>query len=176
MARSLANDATLLSPLGKGKPFAGNNRIGRAFLGGWQLNGITTFSSGQYNTPTLAGDNLNIGDFSQSRPDVVGNVSAGRHAPTQWFNAAAFSKPSYGTPGNAGRNSLEQPGYQNWDASLFKSLPLGERANFQLRMEAFNVFNHTQFGHASTSLGPGFGAITSTRAARIVQIGGRLVF
>ncbi|QEE29862.1 TonB-dependent receptor [Terriglobus albidus] len=164
-------------PFGRGQRVFSSAPLGVEYLiGGWQLNGITTFSSGQYNTPTLAGDNLNIGDFSQSRPDIVGDVRAGRHAPTQWFNAAAFAKPSYGTPGNAGRNSLEQPGYQNWDASLFKSLPLGERANFQLRMEAFNVFNHTQFGHANTSLGPGFGAITSTRAARIVQIGGRLVF
>ncbi|AFL89176.1 putative collagen-binding protein [Terriglobus roseus DSM 18391] len=164
-------------PFGRGQHFLSRAPLALDYIvGGWQLNGITSFSSGQYSTPTLSGDNLNIGDFSQSRPNLVGNPRAGRNTPLQWFNAAAFAQPAFGTPGNAGRNSLQQPGFQNWDASLFKSLSLTERAKFQLRFEAFNIFNHTQFGSASTSLGPGFGAITSTRAARIVQLGGRFQF
>ncbi len=165
-------------PFGRGHRFL--NTIPTAVdyaIGGWQLNGITTLSSGQYATPTLSGDNLNIGAFGQSRPDVVGNPKAGRTA-TQWFNPAAFAIPATFVPGNAGRNSIEQPGYQNWDTSLFKTLPIHERANFQLRFEAFNVFNHTEFGNANTTLGPGFGSISSVRggSARIVQLGGRFTF
>jgi hypothetical protein len=164
-------------PFGRGKQVLANVPLPVEYIvGGWQLNGITTFSSGQFSTPTLAGDNLNIGAFSQSRPDRVGDPAAGRKAPTQWFSAAAFTQPSFGTPGNSGRNSIQQPGYQSWDASLFKAFPVKDRAYLQLRLEAFNLFNHTQFGYANTSVGPGFGSITSTRAARIVQVGGRFQF
>ena len=165
-------------PFGHNKRFLATVPYGVDYLiGGWQLNGITTFSSGQYSTPTLAGDNLNIGAFGQSRPDVISNPKAGRTG-TQWFNPAAFVTPATFIPGNTGRNSLQQPGYQNWDASLFKDLPIRERASFQLRFEAFNAFNHTQFGFANTTVGPGFGSISSVRpgSARVVQLGGRLTF
>jgi hypothetical protein len=177
VANRLVISYSLQLPFGRGQYFLAHAPLALDYvIGGWQFNGITSVSSGQYSTPTLSGDNLNIGDFSQSRPNIVGNPRAGRATPTQWFNAAAFAQPSFGTPGNTGRNSLEQPGFQNWDASLFKAFHITERSRFQLRFEAFNIFNHTQFGSANTSLGPGFGAITSTRAARIVQLGGRFEF
>lgn len=165
-------------PFGRGKHFfATVPRAVDYLIGGWQLNGITTFSSGQYSTPVLSGDNLNIGSFGVSRPNLVGNSKAGRTA-TQWFNPAAFAAPATFIPGDTGRNSLEQPGYQNWDASLFKSIPIRERASFQLRFEAFNAFNHTQFGFANTTVGPGFGTISAVRpgSARVVQLGGRFSF
>jgi hypothetical protein len=62
--------------------------------------------------------------------------------------------------------------------SLFKDFGIVEKANFQLRFESFNVFNHTQWGSASTTLGPGFGSITSVRpnSPRVVQLGGRFSF
>jgi hypothetical protein len=167
-------------PFGRGQRFLGTSpRALDAVIGGWQLNGITTFSAGQYSTPAYPGDNLNIGSFSTSRPNKVGNPAMGRKAPSQWFNAAAFASPATPTtPGNAGRNSLEQPGYDNWDASLFKGFSLTEKSMFQLRFEAFNAFNHTQFGFASTTLGSGFGSISSVRpnSPRVIQIGGRLSF
>jgi hypothetical protein len=96
--------------------------------------------------------------------------------PTQWFDPAAFAAPATFVPGNTGRNSLEQPGFQNWDMSLFKAAHIRENAVFQLRLEAFNVFNHTQFGAASTTVGPSFGSITSAGAPRIIQLGGRIQF
>jgi len=166
-------------PFGRGKQFLATAPGAVDYLiGGWQFNGITDFSSGQYSTPTLPGDNLNIGTFSSSRPNKIGDPKSGRKAPTQWFNPAVFSVPSTFVPGNTGRNSLEQPGYQNWDASLFKNNRITERINFQLRAEFFNIFNHTQFGFANTTIGPSFGAITSVRGGspRVIQLGGRLQF
>jgi hypothetical protein len=44
----------------------------------------------------------------------------------------------------------------------------------QLRFEFFNTFNHTQFGNANLTVGPGFGQISSDRGPRVIQIGGRL--
>jgi hypothetical protein len=147
-------------------------------IGGWQLNGISTFTAGQYSTPVLPGDNLNIGSFSTSRPNRVGDAESGRKVPSQWFNPDAFAVPATKVPGSAGRNSIEQPGYQNWDTSLFKNVRITEKANFQLRFEAFNVFNHTQFGFANSTLGAGFGSITSVRpgSPRVLQLGGRFSF
>ena len=167
-------------PFGRGQRFLGNSpRSVDYAIGGWQLNGISTFTSGQYSTPAYSGDNLNIGAFSTSRPDKVGDPAAGRKTPSQWFNPAAFASPATPTtPGNAGRNSIEQPGYQNWDMSLFKAVPVTEKVSFQLRFEAFNVFNHTQFGFANTTIGTGFGSISSVRpgSPRVIQLGGRFSF
>jgi hypothetical protein len=167
-------------PFGQGQRFLGSAPLALNYVvGGWQLNGISTFTKGQYNTPAYPGDNLNIGAFSTSRPDKVGDPAAGRKTPGEWFNAAAFAAPATPTtPGSAGRNSLEQPGYANFDMSLFKDFGIVEKANFQLRFESFNVFNHTQWGSASTTLGPGFGSITSVRpnSPRVVQLGGRFSF
>jgi hypothetical protein len=66
---------------------------------------------------------------------------------------------------------------ENVDLSLFKNIPLGERVNWQLRLEAFNSLNHANFGApnrnvASTS----FGVIGSAMAGRIVQVAMKLIW
>lgn len=163
-------------PFGSGKTFLSGAGRGMNYLvGGWQVNAITTFTAGQYGTATLNTDWLNIGSFSQSRPNMNRSLAtAGRKLPTGYINPAAFTIPATHVEGDAGRNTVEQPGYDNWDTSLFKTLPLHERLHFQLRFEFFNTFNHTQFGDANLTLGPGFGQITSDRSPRIIQLGGRL--
>jgi outer membrane receptor protein involved in Fe transport len=169
-------------PLGRGQALVRNApRALDYVIGGWQLNGITTFTAGQFTTPSLSYDNMNIGTFSSNRPDKVGNPKSGRHG-LQYWNPAAYASPSLGLPGDSGRNSLENPGYQNWDASLFKAMQIHERAQFQLRFEAFNAFNHTMFQTPNATIdtkvdgGGGFGVINSARQARVVQVGGRFTF
>ena len=163
-------------PFGRGKQFLSTVPLPlNSVVGGWQLNTITTIAAGPYSTATLNTDWLNIGAFSQSRPNVDrSSVKQGRHLPTQYFNPAAFSFPSTHIEGNVGRNTLEQPGAWNSDLSLFKGFSLPKETSFQLRFEFFNVFNHTQFGYANTTVGPGFGQITSAASARVIQLGGRL--
>jgi hypothetical protein len=167
-------------PFGRGRQYLSNaSRALDTVIGDWQLNGITTFTAGQYSTPVLQGDNLHIGSFSTSRPNKVGDPKEGQDARKFWFNPAAYAIPSTFVPGSAGRNSIEMPGYDNWDMSLFKAIQIKERANFQLRFETFNTFNHTQFGFADTTLGDkSFGQISTTRpnSYRIVQLGGRVQF
>ena len=49
-------------------------------------------------------------------------------------------------PGNAAKNSIRNPGVNNWDLSLSKRFPVKSDARyFQLRWEAYNAFNHTQY-------------------------------
>ncbi|HMB82758.1 MAG TPA: carboxypeptidase regulatory-like domain-containing protein [Terriglobales bacterium] len=53
--------------------------------------------------------------------------------------------PTIGSPGRGSRDTLRTGGMQNWDMSLFKNIPMGERYSIQLRLEAFNAFNHPNF-------------------------------
>jgi outer membrane receptor protein involved in Fe transport len=166
-------------PIGRGKALlGGSSKALNALLGGWQVNGITTFSAGQYHTIGLNRDWLNLGAFSTSVPNVIGDPSAGRTVPSQYFNASAFAFPATHIEGNAGRNQFEVPGIVNWDASLFKNTAVTERFTAQLRLEAFNLLNHTQYGVPHmTWPSPTFGQITSTLVdSRRLQVGLRLTF
>lgn len=129
----------------------------RGVLGGWQLSGITTAQTG---TPFSIVNGLSFADNagvangagSSSFADIIGNINA---APPSTnvpnfngpllYNPAAFAQPQGLTFGNAGRNILYNPSRLNFDAGLFKHVPIRERASLELRVEAFNVFNHTQW-------------------------------
>lgn len=173
-------------PFGRGKAFlSGASGLVDKLVGGWQLNGITTFSQGQFRSITINTQWMNIGGFSSNRPDYNGgDIDANRSMPDAYLNAAAFNRPRDAAgnevhlPGNLGRNTIQMPGIANWDASLFKSTRIGERFNTQLRFEAFNLFNHTQFGASNLSLGdPNFGTINSTLVnPRRLQLGLRVTF
>ena len=155
-----------------------------AVLGGWQVSGIATFSQGQFQTPTLGTDWLLLGSFTTSRPDVIGDPTAGRALPDAYLNPAAFAFPvdaqgnRIRVQGNAERNSIQQPGINNWDIGLFKNFRFGDRFNAQFRWETFNTWNHTQFGSANLNTSsPNFGKITGTRVGpRRMQFGLRLTF
>ena len=132
------------------------------FLGGWQLSGITTFQTG---TPFSAinggayADNAGSGNPTSitagSYVDVAGpspsynipNVpyGAGGLGPLV-ANPGAFVAPRGLTFGNAGRNSLRNSGFNNWNMALFKHFKVTERAAFEFRAEAYNIFNHTEWG------------------------------
>jgi len=106
-----------------------------------------------------------------------------------WFNPNSFSSaceyadPSiscagYGSPyGDLGRNSLRGPGQVNLDLELAKTTQITERLSLQLRVEAFNVFNHAEFQNPDLNINSGtFGQITSTYDPRIIQLAARFQF
>ncbi len=172
-------------PFGHGKRFAsGLNPFANAVLGGWQVTGITTFAKGQFQTATLGVDWLNASSFTTARPNIVGDYAAGRSLPDAYINTAAFAYPvnSAGQrihiEGNGGRNTIEQPGINNWDLGVFKNTRVHERFNVQFRWEMFNAWNHTQFGAASLNMSSiNFGKITGTLVGpRRMQFGLRLSF
>lgn len=166
-------------PFGRGKRFGGSiSPVLDTFAGGWQVTGITTFSMGQFQTPTLGVDWINAGAFTQSRPNIVGDYQAGRSFPGAIVNPAAFATPATHVEGNAGRGSIEQPGIVNWDLGVFKNIRVHERYNAQFRWELFNAWNHTQFGAANLNLASAnFGtANTLLVGPRRMQFGLRLSF
>jgi len=169
-------------PFGAGKQFDAHNRIVNAVAGGWQAQTIITLQKG---LPVLiSGANNNLA----TRPNSTGQ-SANLSNPTQyeWFNTAVFVNPPNYTYGNVGRAlpDVRNPGFFNADVSLIKNNRIKERLNAQLRVEFFNMDNHTNLGMVNASFVPGsnglnssstFGTITSAMAPRTIQVGMKLIF
>ena len=82
---------------------------------------------------------------------------------------SAFAAPAPFTYGNAPRTvgSARSDGIKNYDVTLAKWFPIvADRFKMQLRMDAFNLFNRTQFGFPNTTLGsPSFGTVSSVASA-----------
>ncbi|HYE65373.1 MAG TPA: TonB-dependent receptor, partial [Pyrinomonadaceae bacterium] len=171
-------------PFGKGRSLFADAGWLSHFLSGWQTYGIVTLQTGRPFTVALLPEidnsgtgRSNLGFGANDRPNVLGDPSLSRRTPERWFNTAAFVFPPRGSFGNAGRNILEGPGYQNVNASLVKNTALSERFNLQLRAEFFNLFNHPNFDLPDNFLGsPTFGRILSAREPRHIQFGVKLLF
>ena len=162
-------------------PFLRNssNRLLKSTIGGWEVSGIVTVTSGLPINPQLTGGQSSNGlNNATNRPDRVSSVSYPRTA-AEWFNIAAFAPPPSGAWGNAAHNSLRGPGRNNWNLSLFKSFVLNETrgSRFELRAESFNTWNHTEFNQVSNALGSkNFGQVTSAFDPRVFQFGAKLYF
>jgi hypothetical protein len=171
-------------PFGKNRQYLADNGWLSTVLSGWETFGIVTLQSGRPFTVALLSEIDNsgtgrsiLGFGANDRPNLVGNPELSSPTTLQWFNTAAFAFPAPGTFGNAGRNILEGPGFQNVNASLVKNTALTERINLQFRAEAFNLFNHPNFNLPDNFLGsPTFGRITSARDPRHIQFGLKLLF
>jgi len=161
------------------------NRFLKTTLGGWEVSGIITVESGLPLNLSLSGNQgSNKLPNSSNRPDLVGSISypetvlAGNQK-IQWFNTAAFADPTVGTWGNLGFDALRRPGRDNWNISLMKNFVFSESrgSRFELRIETFNTWNHTQFQNVGGQLGSGqFGQVTSAFDPRIFQLGGKIYF
>jgi hypothetical protein len=172
-------------PFGRKQRFLGGaSALEQAFLGGWQVNGITEVRSGLPYNIVLNGNNQN---YPGLRPNLVGDPEIAH--PTyglagQYFNPAAFAAPSCppsnpNCPGDLGRNAYFGPGFFNIDASLFKTLQIKERASLQVRIEAYNVLNHPSFGNPNADFTDKqtFGKVTGTSSgAREMQFAVKLIF
>jgi hypothetical protein len=172
--------------------FKSGHSVAHYALGGWQISGITTYYTGSpFTVITSSVDPAGLGILGASgaspRPDMTCNPNDGApHTVAQWFNTSCFVQVAQGTvrPGNAGRGVIRGPGFGNWDVSVMKNFRFGERVNFQLRGESFNLPNHpnpSAFGGGSganniNNTSSLFGQITGFRAARRIQLGAKLTF
>ncbi len=166
-------------PFGAGKMSTGNS-VADYIVGGWQVNGIVSLHSGRVFTVNINGDIANTGSRNgYMRPNLVGDPHLSNPTLSRWFNTDAFAAPPPYTFGNAGRNILAADGRTNLDLSLFKSFPLPwrEGLKLQFRAEAFNAFNHPDFGTPAANMSSSrFGQVTSAAQERQVQLGLKLIF
>jgi outer membrane receptor protein involved in Fe transport len=153
-------------------------------------------------TPTDPGPS-GAGDAGAVRADLVGNSvgtlnpkpyqTIGGNPGNYYFNPGNFTAapllaldniaqqdasqlPGY-TYGTLPRNAFRGPGAVNVDVALAKQFRFGERATLELRGDAFNVFNHTQFSNPDTTITDlTFGQISTTAAPRILQVALHLRF
>src|SRR3984957_10798320 len=155
------------------------NRLVRGALGGWEVSVIVTITSGLPINPQLTGGQSSNGlPNATNRPDLVSAVSY-PHTASEWFSTSSFADPAVGAWGDAAHNSLRGPGRDNWNLSLFKSFVLSETrgSRFELRVESFNTWNHTEFNQVSNGLGSSnFGKITSAFHPGFFQLGRKNFF
>ena len=142
--------------------------------------------------PSGAGDGyLALADFAPGFSKIT--ILNPRKNGNFYFNPAAFApiSPSYNPSdmyGTTGRDFFRGPGRTNLDMTLSKMTAITERVSVEIRMDAFNVFNHGEFANPDTNLfDQTFGEITTTtfgsgivnpplQTQRIVQLAGRLTF
>lgn len=158
-------------------------------LGGWEISGIVTLQSGLPFSPLGANyDAAGLGNIpaiiAGNRPNTLCDPNANApHLFEQYFNTACFQvNPTTLTiPGNnvntGGRGTIDGPPTKRVDFSLFKNFRFGESVTFQLRGEAFNVFNHTNFRTIVTTITSAtYGQVSAVRDPRTIQIGAKLSF
>jgi hypothetical protein len=171
-------------------PFAQLFRAGNRWTQGWELSGITRFSTGLPVTLINFGDNSLLGsepnginnsgidepDYSGGPLKLNGNPRNG----LSYFDTTQFRENILGTPGTARRRFFYGPGMNNFDMALLKNLRLSEAKSLQFRIEAFNAFNHAQFfgpqavdGNIDSST---FGQVISAAPPRLVQVGAKFFF
>jgi hypothetical protein len=174
------------------------SKFAAAFTDHWSLSGLVSVQSGAPFHPGGPNVNGTAVDYTgtpdvSARVNVVGdpmkNVPAG-----SYYNPAVFAPPVVGstvtspTLGNLGGGAgvLSLPRVSNLDATMAKFIPLfGERRGVKLQVQAYNVFNHSEFNGAVTGLqwdatgnqtSLAAGVFNGTLPARILALGARFEF
>jgi hypothetical protein len=177
-------------PFGNGQRWASDaSRLLDALVGGWQLAGINSVYAGEpvtfvYNpgaTFVVSGIAQDFRGANNYRPNVTCDplATGAERTINNWFNRACVTAPTDPSQpfGNAERNSVRGPLFWQFDLAASKKIQLGGPAQFEFRLEAFNLLNRTNFrvpnGNRSAA---GFGTITATSDPRQLQLGFKLLW
>lgn len=179
------------------------NRVFGLVANDWQVSGIYRYQTGApYNVgftiPGLSGYGVTGTQQNEGgRIVVLGYPGTGTTGdPYRQFDVTKFTTPGIGSVGlESGRNFLYRAPINSWDLSLEKAYRFKERAKLELRLDAFNALNHTQFDTVNSTLNvtsltdptatnlasatgnrTGFGAVTSVRPPRVMQLSARFAF
>jgi hypothetical protein len=144
----------------------------RYILNGWSTTGLFQYRSGD--PLTIFASNSNFDGSSQNRDRAVraggspysgSTCAVGAVNCKSWLNQAAFSNPASGGFGNIVKGSFVGPHYVDWDGSIARKFPFGERTDLTFRAEYFNLLNHTNLGDPGTTCGGSTAGGVCTNAA-----------
>jgi hypothetical protein len=167
----------------------GSNGFVRGLFATWQISGIWHMQSGR--PFSIGGGDNSFSLQSADRADIVAGQKTGTKVEKSQPDASgyipyltnpnAFTVNALGTFGNSGRNILQAPGANNWDLGMSKNFQMSERFRLQIRGEAFNAFNRTQFAAPDTNIydkPAGYLGVLSglQNAPRVIQFAGKLYF
>jgi hypothetical protein len=199
-------DATYELPVGRHRALLADSPLWvNEIIGGWDISGVTAWHTGQaWGTASNAYDASYSNDapaiFIGSNKSVISpHVTKLKGGGVSIFSNAKAAAASYEGPIGfqiGPRNSLHGPHFFDADLGLAKTFPIvGERLNFKFRADAFNAFNHPNFGlplenafngydQQDYQQGSSFGKISYTvspsgntnNGARVLQVSGRLEF
>ena len=137
-------------PVGRGQKIFGDtpswlNQI----IGGWTINGISTYYTGEPFSVRSGVRTSNSGHESRAvllDPNLTAQLQeiAGVPGPVLFPNANGFAIPLPGQNG-AGRNIFHSPSYYNLDIGIIKKFSITERIKLDFRTEMFNVLNRANF-------------------------------
>ena len=172
-------------PLGGNRPFLNFADWRKHLVDGWSITGTAAISTGGpvYLTPQFN----NTGGVVQAlHVNAVPGVDARvpNQGPDLWFNPAAFDQPSDFTIGNVSRTlpDVLNPGYQNYDVSLNKRIPLAADRTLEFSAAGFNCTNHANWNQPDNVIGSASapnlhaGKIIGSHGGRVIQVGLRLSF
>jgi hypothetical protein len=155
-------------------------------LSGWELAGVTRFTTGVPVSLSETDDNSLCGcellgtssvDFPDYNNQPIQHYNPRTSSGFQQFSTAGFSNELLGQQGTANRRFFHGPGLNNWDMSLFKNVHISERLSVDVRAEFFNVFNYAQFNTPVGNITAGdFGDVVSANSPRIGQVAMKLHF
>jgi outer membrane receptor protein involved in Fe transport len=168
-------------PVGKGRSVGSDwSGLAQALLGGWNVSSILTVRSGLPITVLNGWGNISLQhpDVLQERPDRIGDGSVSDPSWDLWLDRSAFRDPAPGQFGNSGVGILRGPGFYNIDLGIDKNFDLGASRLLTLRIEAFNVLNHSNKGLPIRDVtDPNFGRILGTaNRARVLEFAGKFIF
>jgi hypothetical protein len=161
-----------------------------AVVSDWQIAGLARFTSGlpvtllNNNDTSLLGTIPNgINNNGVDTPDWSGKslqLHTNPRGGQAIFDASQLTLPALGTMGTARRRFFSGPGQQNLDATVSRTFKIEGAQSVELRVEAFNFFNHAQFFGASTVEGnissATFGDAVSAMSPRLMQVALRYRF
>jgi hypothetical protein len=165
-----------------------SNSFKRAILGGWQIAGITDIASGQPVARVGVASAMPAGGaLTGFYPNVVSDPNSGLAGTADAsglpyiFDPNAFAFPANGNYGSAPRAFARLFGRNQTNLTLTKNIYFDSEQDvrLQLRVEAFNVFNHTQFTGVGTIFAANsatFGRPSGARLPREFQFGAKLSF
>ncbi|HVI71159.1 MAG TPA: hypothetical protein VM656_06705, partial [Pyrinomonadaceae bacterium] len=196
----LKGNAVYELPFGPGQRWLDKSGFAGKVFGGWQISGIAQFRTGRPITFVSARGTLNRSARSgNNTPNTTLTLSELQsmvglfHDPATGLpllvdprliatdgrgSSQFFTHPPAGTVGHLSLTPVDGPGYWNVDTAIIKRVRFKERLGVELRLEAFNVFNHTNFQVDNTQNinDTDFGKINSAFDPRILQLAWKFTF